>query len=80
MKFAPRRGPKSLVQRLTTFWLEQPGASLSTREALEIFGGTPHAFREAVHRLRRLGTPVRCERVYRLRHRPAEDRAEGTPS
>ena len=57
----------SLVQRLDAHWAQHPGAALSTREALALFGGTPHALRQAVYRLRRLGTPIRCERVYRLR-------------
>lgn len=67
-KPAPRRQP-SLIERLAEFWEQNPGASLSTSQALQLFGGTEHAFRQACYRLRRMGTPVRCERVYRLRRR-----------
>lgn len=62
-----RRGQQALVTRLQNFWMEHPGATLTTREAVARFGGTPHAFREAVYRLRRAGTRVRCDRVWRMK-------------
>lgn len=63
----PRRTGPSLVQRLDEYWTQHPGAALTTREALQKFGGTAHSLRQAIYMLRRTGIPVRCDRVFRLR-------------
>ena len=65
-KHQQRTGP-SLVQRLDEYWTRHPDASLSTRDALQMFGGTAHSLRQAIYLLRRTGRPVRCDRVFRLR-------------
>lgn len=70
----------SLALRLEQFWHDNPGASLTTREGLELFGGTGHSFRQAMTVLRRMGTPVRCERVFRLRHQEAHGGTRRAPA
>lgn len=68
---AAPRGP-SLVERLSEFWEKNPGAVLTTREGVRLFGGSPHSFRQAMYELRRRGTPIRADRVFRLRNQPVE--------
>ncbi len=67
LRKAPQRPGPSLVQRLDDYWTRHPDAALSTRDALQLFGGTAHSFRQAIYLLRRTGTPVRCDRMFRLR-------------
>lgn len=63
----PQRTGPSLVQRLDDYWMRHPDAALSTRDALQLFGGTAHSLRQAIYLLRRTGVPVRCDRVFRVR-------------
>lgn len=60
--------PKS-AQFIANYFVRHPDASLTTAQGVKMFGGTPHSFRQAVYRARKMGAPIRCERVYRLRSR-----------
>lgn len=58
-----------MAQFIIDYFLANPEASLSPEQGAKKFGGTPHSFSQAVYRARKMGTPIRCERVYRLRSR-----------
>lgn len=61
----------TLKQRIEAYYQANPTARPSTSEAVAEFGSTPHHIRESMLRLRRMGLPIRCTRVYELRNRSA---------
>lgn len=56
-----------IVERIATYYEENPGARLTTVEASKEFGYSETAMRQAFYMCRQAGVRVQCERVYVLK-------------